>query len=369
MEEENLIPIDELITQEDIPDNLSFLKEGLSQLFNGIFAADFQSEVSLYKDSTYYNLTLVSFKRIAIDIPGVNGMALILNPGLKPTDGTHIPISLGYSCPILKYVEKFDLKSFDFSPKSFYDILLRIARAEDWEMLANVIRLFYPWKNDPVSEFYVEYSDGDFRSPEQQFIDAFNSKNHPPTDLVLVDDPDYLVVMDNLLIQLTSNGNDFNIIEIIFSDILLNEDINITIRNVEKLFSSFIGVFSVENIKSIVIPSVFVSINDINIALEFPRKWLRLLDVNTGEPLDADDSIPEEEKRKSMLKFNVGSLQYSTETGFKFNDEGDFDFAFSEIAETGITLMIDTMKLDLSRTSNIPEADAAGYASVYTTLI
>ncbi|MDL2312366.1 hypothetical protein LJC68_05775 [Bacteroidales bacterium OttesenSCG-928-B11] len=68
-----------------------------------------------------------------------------------------------------------------------------------------------------------------------------------------------------------------------------------------------------------------------------------------------------DENIKSMLRFNVGQLGFSTTNGLEFAGESSFDFTKSEIGNTGLTLYFDLMKLDLSRTKNIPEATAAGY--------
>jgi hypothetical protein len=101
-------------------------------------------------------------------------------------------------------------------------------------------------------------------------------------------------------------------------------------------------------------PLISTSINDLSLALSFPRSWLKPIDPVTNRPY-------EDEVRQTMLRFDVGALHYSTEGGLQFENESSFSFEKSEIGNTGMTLYFDRMKLDLSRTSTIPEAAAAGY--------
>src|SRR4051812_26947418 len=106
---ENLIAVNELIPLGRIPDGFSFFKDGISNLTAGLYVSDLQSSLTEDKEEANYSFTLVSFVRLAAEIPGTNGLALVLNPGLVASNRTEIPLHLGYSLPILKYISEFRL--------------------------------------------------------------------------------------------------------------------------------------------------------------------------------------------------------------------------------------------------------------------
>jgi hypothetical protein len=122
----------------------------------------------------------------------------------------------------------------------------------------------------------------------------------------------------------------------------------------ERLFYTFLGLFKIDDIfKDLLIPKFSASLNNLSLAITFPRTWLK--------PLDSAGDVIADENIKSMIRFNVGSVRFSTENGFEFENESSFSFDKSEIGDTGLTLFFSGMKLYLSKNSNIPEATAAGY--------
>lgn len=352
---ENLIPLDNFISTEAIPGDIGFFEDGLGSIFSNVFVTDLQSSTSQYRESTYYSFTLVSYTRLALEIPGTNGLALVLNPGITETNRTEFPISLTYTHEVLRYIEQFNITSFDFTPRSFYDILLSMADTTNQSMLSSLINTFYEWTlmdshgdeedPDPIDE----------RSPVQKFVDDFNQRFNPATPLNVLPDSSYELVLEDLNQQLTSNGNEFDIIELIFSDYILNTDLNVTIDRIERLFNPFTKGFAIENIRHILIPRISVSIESINLALQFPRSILKPIDPET-------DEVIEDENIKSQLVFNAGSLNFSSENGFEFDELSSFSFSKSQVGNTGLTLEFINVKLDLSKNESIPEATAAGYA-------
>ncbi|PWK72917.1 hypothetical protein LX99_04247 [Mucilaginibacter oryzae] len=101
-------------------------------------------------------------------------------------------------------------------------------------------------------------------------------------------------------------------------------------------------------------PFVQASINDIALAFQFPRSVLNPINPGTNLPYEDLNVL-------SMLRFNVGNVGFSSTEGFEFNQESSFLFDKSEIGHTGFVLSFTDAKLDLSSTSNIPEASTAGY--------
>ncbi len=339
-----LPPLSTLIAVENIPGSLGFIQGGINSIFSHLYFKDLQVDRSASGDEVFYSLTLVSFKKLGIDIPGTDGMALVLNPGFTDGGTSEFPIFAGYQWQILKYLHGFDLSSFDFSPRAIYELLLYISGAGNAAILKSLLNIFYGSEDD---------EDVDEQDPIQRFVEDFNATHNPATPLVKSSDPNEAVVIEDLLLQLVSNGNSFDFIEIVFQDYLdLADGFGDIIDKIQQLFSNFLGQFTLDNIKALLIPQAFASLTDLRLAIEFPRSIF--------QPLLPDGTIDQDEKRKSLLSFDVGSVSYSTETGFEFENESSFDFPKSAILNSDFTLELHTMKLDLSRTKNIPEAIADG---------
>ncbi|MCO5253753.1 MAG: hypothetical protein M9892_05220 [Bacteroidetes bacterium] len=356
MIDENLIPVNELVPIEKIPDELGFIKDCIEDIIADLFVGDYVVQISVHKEYAFYSFKLLSFTRIGFEFPNTNGLTLILNPGINQTNWTEFPVSLAYSLPILKYVNTFDSDNFDFSPRAFFDILIAISNTNRRNILETFINSFYEWDEYEYEEEYEEEEeeeeDDEERSPLEKFVDDFNTNYTPTTPLVISTDEETDVIED-LLLQMESNGNDFDIIEIIFTDYIIGEDIDESISNIIKLFRYFIGDFTIGNITSMLIPEVSVSLDSINIALEFPRNILQPINEQTGE-------VDEDEDKKSRLLFEVGSFYFSSRKGFDFENLSSFNFPKSQIGNTGFTLEFTNAKIDLSDSTNIPEAEADG---------
>jgi hypothetical protein len=324
-----------LVQANSIPDNFGFLENGITTLFDHFYYRDLQIHKSVGGDVAFYSINLLTYKRLAIDIPGTGGLALVLNPSFIEGSSSEFPVSLGYKLAILKFVKGFDIANFDFSPQAFYDLLIEISGANNGDLLSEAIFIFI-----------------DDTDPIQKFIDDFNTNNSPVTPLVKSSDPDDSVVIADLVTQLSSNGNDFDAVEVILTDVLSIDGVDAIPDKLEVLFAKFLGGFSLKNIEQLFIPQVSAALNNIDVALEFPR--------SVFQPLLPNGTINPDENIKTQLKFNVGSLNYSTENGLVFENESSFNFNRSAILNTGFYLDLEEMKLDLSRTKNIPEAIADG---------
>jgi len=357
---ENIIPVSQLVPVDKIPSDLSFLKDGITAVFSNLYISDLQADSSIEKDYTYYSFNLVSFQRIAVDILGTDGLALVLNPGIENNNYTEIPISIGYSWPILKYIDSFQLESFNFSAQAFFNLLLTITNATEQDLLSNIIEFHYAW-TDVAHDENEDASDSpalDERSPMEKFAEYFNDNNSPVQLISISSSSDYSEVLDDLVSQFSTNGNTFDVLNVIYSQYILATSLEETFANIERLFQPYFGDFSIDDIKALLVPKVSASIDRIDLALQFPRSVLVPIDTTVGSPtLGQPNPDP---NAYSLLIFQAGSLFYSTQEGLSFEELSSFSFPKSEIAGTGLTLEVENLKLDLSRTTNIPEASADG---------
>jgi hypothetical protein len=77
-----------------VPPNLGFIQGVLQDVFDNLYYRDLQVQKSKRGDVGFYQLSLVIYKRLGIEIPGTGGAALVFNPGQTALT-TENPIALG----------------------------------------------------------------------------------------------------------------------------------------------------------------------------------------------------------------------------------------------------------------------------------
>lgn len=324
--------LSDLLPESSIP-NLGGFETSLTSILSNIHYRDLQRSKSVLGDVGYYSLTLVSDSAIGLDIPGTE-FALVLNPDL--TSGgpkTAIPILLKYRWEILKYIKEFQIANISNDPSAYFNIFLEIIDVPTDEFLSEFMSAFMDI-NDPITDFVTQYN-----------------SLHSATPISPIIDPDSEVIISDLANQIYTQGDVF---DKIFTDFISIGDISSIQSNLQKLFKKWFGEIDFDKIKDILIPQFSVALESLSLGIRFPTSMFRQVDPLTLKPLQDSNGhdIP------SILKFNVGRLSYDTENGFEFQGENSFIFPTSEIARTGFTLQLNNMKVDLSRTTNIPEAIA-----------
>jgi len=337
-----------LIPLENIPSELGLLKGGLTDFFGHFFYRDLQVDKTVNGDAAFYSLKLLTYKRLALEVPGTGGLALILNPSLDEAlqgASSEFPISVGYKWGILRYAKAFELQSFDWSPTSFFDLILGITGVTKQELLTEALSVL---TDDP--------------DPIQEFIDLFNNNpnNNPVAPLVLNAFPTEEEAIADLLAQLISNDNDFDAYEIILEQYIVSlNSIDEIFDKLELLFAKWLGAFSIDHIKELLIPQVSASVDVFAVGIQFPSFILREVDAD-GKP-KTDPQHPSQDK-PALLSFDIASLKYSTASGLEFElaENLNIDFPRSEILKSGLILELHDLKVDFSRSTNIPEAIADG---------
>ena len=301
-----------------------------------------------YNERGHYSLTLVTFQNLGLKIPGTDGIALVLNPGTGPA-GSEIDVVLNYKWDILKYNHSFNNLSFTESIEEIFNILLEISGISGMDFVTNLI----------VESFGNSDKFGDF-------VTDFNTIN---TDgLILTTNPlnsDVGAEIENILGQFDSSG--INVFLSLFTLYIKQDSFEDTLNKINTIFKNVFGEITLDKIKDFLKLTFDFSINDLAVALEFPRKYLR--PVFTGYVdfpaaplgLTIGEALPE--PYKSRLSFNIGSIRYNSQNGLNFNELGTVDFQDSFIGSTDFSFSATGVELDFSRDSNIPAANAAGYGT------
>ncbi|MCF8317433.1 MAG: hypothetical protein K9I02_01690 [Haliscomenobacter sp.] len=342
---ENLIPLSSIISEVDVPEALSGFSNDISDLVDGAFIGDLHIFIDPNRENASYRFNLITFKRLGLEFPGTNGLALVLNPDTQGTSRSSFPVAMSYNWGIMRYLDAFDLESFNYSPESIFNLVLKMFNMDKdpVNLLQNSISVCYP------DEFDGEFIDDPFAlTQEARFIEDFNTKYNPFTPLECTTNADDLI--DNLLNQMVSNGNNFDVFDIILNHFILSNDFEESLDRLESIFSASISVFSLEYLKSLLIPKLSASLDNITLALEFPRDILIPIDLLTGEVI-SDENV------KSRLKFDAGHVLYSSTSGFEFETLSNLLFDRSQIGKTGLIVELSGVKIDLSDAVNIPQAD------------
>ena len=338
----DLVPLDKL--------PLSFFKmdDTTLNLLEKIHFKDLYISEGKNKEKGFYSLTLVIFKRLDLEITGADGIKLVFNPSsLQTSNGTDIDVNFHYKWDILRYKDTFKTLSFDDTPQQLFNLVLDILKIRKQDFLSNFISKFFP-NNGGLEDF----------------IQDFNI-NHP---FALSLDPQLSSVpeqFDSIFSQFENNSAD--IFQTLFSSYILKESFDETLDNLNALLKSIAGKLSLEKIQKFIKLSAEISLNDLSVALEFPRK--NLVPVYTGTstypdaPQGSELGKPLPEPFKTLLRFNIGSIVYNTESGLTFNKVGTFNFPKSFIGKSQFTLEVEGLELDLSRERNISAADADGRPS------
>ncbi len=377
-------PLSTVITLGEIPEKLNFISDAFETMLNRIYFRNLQvNNSSSNKSGTFYELDLVSFSEILrIEIPGT-GLALILNPDLETeepnSDYSVIPISLYWKWDILNYISSFKLSAFGFSPNSFFNLLLQVINHSDKELFIGILDFCLTETDYSEEEQDLEDSPVPGPIPSQSFTPTYDYLPDTETGSLFLLElgqleqfvTDAKAKYSSLAITQPLNSNP----EIAYSDIrdaFTTEGVDIftalfdlyifddtsldnTLSQVSGVFSSFLGNDAIGFIKDLLIPQITATAQ-LSAGLEIPRSALLPLNLN-------NEIIPGD--IKTRLIFDAGEFYFDSKAGFGFEETLALSFhpdtPKAQIANTGLIISFTYAKLDASTTSNIPEADVAGY--------
>ncbi len=328
--------IGSLVTIDNFPEELQFLENGLQHVLDKIYYKELQYVRSADGSQGFYNIVLVTGEQLKLDLFG-SGFSIVINPG--NAGETLIPLTLNYNWPVLALISNFNLADFSYLPADLQNIMNQTLNLADPDLVQTSVQVFE--ENQDLSAF-------------QEFVDKVNQKyNLSGTNAIpYPGNGDPASMADDISTSIESNSNiSDDIKEVVNKIYILSSNNSAHTNNLTKFTQSVTGESIHDYIKKIIIPKIEASL-DLSLGLSFPR--------NVLAPVNASgEALPEPEQ--SILVFDVGSLNFSSQGGINFEEEMSVSLNHpSQIGNTGLGIDIVKAKLDLSKNKNILEADLDG---------
>lgn len=327
-----------VVTAEDLPDILGFIKDGVQNLLSQIYYKDFQHSKGAKGDSAFYGLSIVSPQRIQLEIPGTD-IYLVLNPDLKDgvNDISIFPITIEYQWKVLAYLREFSLGNFSFSPQEIFEVAMRVLNVTEEQAIAHFVNTF------------VETTDQDL-SPLHKFVQDLNAINSTWNLQIPTEDTTITDVVKDIF---SKTGKYATLVA--FGAYILTSDPKETLQKVKDYFRAFIPQDIDEFIKEVIVPKFRATLL-LSAGIEFPRSIL--------QPVDQDRNVINADNNgnpKVMLTFGEALFYADTTKGFGYNMDLRLNTTTpAMIGNTGLVIDIHNLKIDLSKKENILEADLDG---------
>ncbi|WP_166922442.1 hypothetical protein [Flavobacterium poyangense] len=335
--------LSEIVTVDDLPEFLSFVENGLNSIFDKIHYKNLQYSKGYRGDSAFYSLDIVTGEKLAIPLPF--GLGLILNPDLNGNSSiSSFPITLEYQWEILAFLKTFSSSTFSFSVKDFYSVGLQVFRISEEQVIAHMLNTFVVAQ---AGKTKYEQLLADINTlPELVAAPGF-------TELKF---PEGVEQSINGIVTLINNSTFIkeSIPLLLFAIYILKSDLGETKQKLQEFYNIMVPDGIEAHIKRIITPKAKASLA-LSAGIEFPRSILKPVTDN-GAPFG-------EEQAKSMFVFGKAQLYADTEEGIGYQLELGGSLApskYAMIGNTGLILQLDTLKVDLSKKTNIPEADIDG---------
>lgn len=328
--------LNKLVSSEKLLEPFKAIVENIS---SKLFYKAYYTDKSLYGEAAYHHIILVFKKEIGFNLfGGEEGFEILFNPS-SVGETTELPLSIYYNLPIVKYIRQVKMENLN-SVEDYFDLILEMFEISKQELLLEAINVFFNGYSDPVDAFVNEFN----TNP--------NYTSYPDLVNTVTDgefDEEYNIVAD-IVSQLEENG--INTYQYLLDNHIDVSNIANGFESFKELFRRWLGEFSFESFINLFIPKFSASIQQLELALAFPRTWL--------QPVDANGEVIQDENIKSLLRYNAGSLSYHSEKGFEFDQLDSFDLDRSQIGNTGLIIEIQNLKFDFRTDKNIPEAIADG---------
>jgi len=376
-------PLSDLLDASAIPGDIEFIENNTQAVIEDLLGKVFYKNlfVDSYPsgDGGIYTMTLMtkSIRQSLFD----TGLSLVFFQG-QDDNYADFNVLFSWRWPIKRYIAAFESASFPYTAESFVNILRQMAPIRDLEEFLGVfIDVFL----DDGSNLYADLLDKlmaivndlntgggenvlighvvDRLGLIKRELDTQLSYTNLYTLKDIYDNyrgnPLLSEAADTICAALQGLVKDFNIAVDVYSELTkaimsLVSSLDEKFEKLVRIFRPWLGEFTLEHIKNMLIPQFAVELDGINMGLEFPRDMLTPM-VSSGGNWQQDM----DEAHNTTLLFTAGNIRYSTETGFTINtDDEEINLTRCMIPKLGVQLAIKKIKLDLSRSSNIAEATA-----------
>ncbi|MDM1556993.1 hypothetical protein HX126_20780 [Chryseobacterium indologenes] len=333
-----------LISFNNLPTGLDFVSSLSQDIFSNLYYKNYQASVSPLGESAFYSMSIVAKKRIEFNL--VYGLKFILNKDHLDNTISSFPVTVQYNWPVIGYLSKFNLNNFSFSPQEIFKVALISLNLTESDIINQAIKAFVNTTGDPINQFVDDINaelGSSFLSPipyptsENRIGELVDSIN------AVYGEGAALAAFATYIASNLNPSNPKERLKLFFKNIL-PQDID-------------------EYIREIITPSAKITL-ETSASIEFPRNILKPWTTNTaGELIENTDP-----NSKTYFDFAKAVLYADTVSGIGYDLDiaGTLNPTYSEIGNTGLLVQLDRLKLDLSKTKNIPEADAYGYSPDFT---
>jgi hypothetical protein len=323
-------PLSELVTFDRLPDGLDFIRDGIEGFFDDIFYDNLYLSTSDRGNAAFYSLDLISPRKLAIEIPGT-GINIVLNPDEEASGISTFPVTVFWEWEILAFLDDdFDLNTFSFSPEGFFKLGTRILEISEDAFLELAIRAFVEPQGTAVTRI-------------EQFVSDVNNLYGTNIAVPAASENQYRELIESI----SDAGIESSYVTI-FALYVAGTDLDATRENLNYLFSSFLPDDIEAYISDLLIPKAKATLS-LSIGIEFPRNIL--LPVT-----EQGQAIPDV---NSTFVFPKADFLIDTQAGIGYELEfaGSLQPPLAGIANTGLIIQIESLKIDLSKKTNIIEAD------------
>lgn len=326
--------ITDIVRPDDLPEFLSFIKTGLEAVLSKIYYKDYYFSKNISGSEAFYSLSIVSKTKLALELPGT-GISLVLNPDLIDDDISSFPITLYWNWEILRFIKYFKANQFSFSVQDLFDAGLMVFDVSEASALRIATDLLIT-PNNFQSNFQQLVQDINLLYGSNIFIDDYSNNKYQH------------------LISEIGHINQSVLPTVFGLYILSSNNLSVAKQKLNIFYSAFVPGDFESFIKELLLPKIRATLT-LTAAIEFPPNILKPVDIDGVE-------IP---NIKTKFLFAQADFYADTDSGFGYQMElaGSLIPPYASVGNTGLILQIENLKVDLSKTSNIAEADLDGRPS------
>jgi hypothetical protein len=381
-------PLSRLIDASAIPGDFQdfedLAQDGIDVILGKVLYKDLVTDVSADGVTRYYSLTVLT-QELKLPLLG-SGMNLVFFHGAT-TGFSEFPVILDWRWEVYKYIARLGEAGFSALPEAFVDILLELADIEDTgAFIGQIVDVFLDDGSNAYQDFLTNliakvgaYDDGSagvtaeitnitsqlgiigteldsLLGSSNLYSIGYLYENYQENDTLQA-------AVTSIQASIDTLSQNFQIDIDLFGDLVQSAlgnlaDLDEKFDKLARLFESWFAGITKQDFYDLVLPQFSVALQNINAAVQFPRNWLLpVIEDPVGSGNWVEDPDPD---KMAALVFTIGNLKVSTRKGFEFENQSSFSFDRAMIGRTGILLQFSGLKVDMSKASNIPEAEADG---------